>query len=453
MSKQLSADRLHSIEHDRLLPLILRLALPSVIGVSVSAAYQLLNAFFVGQLGTAALATMALGFPFAMCIAVIGQCFGVGSASVIARSLGSSDTQTASEYASFAFWCSIAVSAIVALMVGLFASWILQLLGATLTTIPLVVSYVHWLLLGYVAIVANMVCGFIVRAEGNTALSMQTQLISFAMNAILDPIFIFWAGWGTDGAGIATFVAQLFGLGLYFRYFTRRKDTVSISWINIFRYFEHLRNILRIGISSALNTLISILAMSVLNSLAAQYGEATVAGTGLAARLLIISSLPLNGLCIGAQSIIGYNVGANNWLRVSATVKTMLAIALCFTVTYAFLIVWKAEDVAALFSEDENVIKIGGYAIALFHYALPFLALQQVCLMFMQSKGEAKRAIMLAVLRQGVFLLPLMVLLNMIYGKNGLLYSVPFADAAVGIVSIFLLVKQMTLINSATRVL
>jgi len=443
MNKTAASSRLQSLERDRLLPLILRLALPSIVGVTVSAAYQLLNAFFVGRLGTAALAAMALSFPFAMCVTAIGQCFGAGAASLLARSLGRADGPAANDYASHALWSAVAAAGVVAVTGWLFAPHLLAWLGTGVATLPLAVGYLHWLLLGYVAVVVNMVCGFIVRAEGNTVLSMKTQISSFAMNAALDPVLIFWLGLGIEGAGIATLLAQFCGLALYWRHFAGRRGAIVLSWPAVGRWWSRLAAIARIGAPSALNTLVAVAAMSMLNGFAARYGEASVAAIGLAGRLAMVAVLPLYGLCIGAQSVVGYNVGAGNWARVAEAVRTMIAVAFAFACVYAGWVVWQAQTIAGWFAHEQATIEIGGRAILLFHCALPVFAMQQVCLMFMQAKGEAVRATLVAVLRQGMFLMPLMALLQSAYGRDGLLFSVPTADMAAGLIAVVMLYRQM----------
>ncbi|MFT0174720.1 MATE family efflux transporter [Paraburkholderia mimosarum] len=446
-----AASRMQSMAHDRLLPLILRLALPSVIGVTVSAAYQLLNAYFVGWLGTAALAAMALSYPFAMCITAIGQIFGAGAASLIARSLGRADDHSANDYASHALWSAMVIAGIAAIAGWLLAPIFLAWLGAGPSTMPLAVAYLHWLLLGYVAVVFNMVCGFIVRADGNTVLSMTTQVSSFAMNAALDPVMIFWLGLGIAGAGIATFLAQLCGLTLYWRHFAGRHGAIVLSWPSVGRCWCRLASVARIGIPPALNTLLAVAAMSMLNGFAARYGEASVAAIGLASRLAMLAVLPLYGLCSGAQSVVGFNVGADNWTRVAQAVRTMVAIALTFAGVYAGWVVWQARTIIGWFAHDSATIEIGGRAILLFHCALPVLGVHQVCLLFMQTKGDAISATLVSVLRHGVFLMPLMVLLQHAYGQGGLLFSVAAADMAAGLIAIVILYSEMRQIDKASR--
>ena len=312
--------RITALQTAELRPLILKLAVPSIVGVGVSAVYQVLNAFFVGMLGTHAMAAMALTFPLAMLVTAIGQCFGAGAASNIARSLGRNDHAGASICATTAAIGGTATAAILAGILLLVARPLLLFLGATTNTLPLGLAYTSWLLVGYVANAFNMVCGFVVRAEGNTRFSMKTQIVAFALNALLDPLLIFWLKLGIAGAGLVTLFAQAAALLMYLCYFLQRRGAVRLMLPRRASMPARTWAIVTIGTPSAISTVASTLTLLVMNKLAAPFGDNAVAGIGIAARLATVASLPVSGLCIGAQSVLGFNLGAGNWARVHAAV-------------------------------------------------------------------------------------------------------------------------------------
>lgn len=443
MNKEAEA-RITALQHAKLLPLILKLAVPSIIGVSVSAAYQLLNAFFVGMLGTLPMAAMALTFPLAMLLTAIGQCFGAGVASNIARSLGHNDRANASMFATTAIIVGTATAATLAGIILLIAKPLLISMGATTNTLPLGLIYAKWLLVGYVANIINMVCGFVVRAEGNTRFSMMTQIVAFALNALLDPLLIFWLGFGIAGAGLATLLAQSVAVVMYLCHFIQRRGAVGLILHRHALTLARTRAIVTIGAPAAISTVVSVLAMSAMNKLAAPFGDTAVAGIGIAARLFSIASLPVSGLCIGAQAVLGFNLGSGDFIRVRTAVVVIIKLALMFTCSYALAVTLFSADIALGFSKDQGVLVIAEYAIRLFHFGLPLFALQYVTMALLQAKGEAIRASLLAVARQGLLMVPLMIILHRFYGINGIIFSQLLAEVIAAMLAGLILTRQLS---------
>lgn len=420
----------------------MRLALPSIMGLSVSAFSQLLNTFFIGQLGTAALAAVSITFPLVLFMTSIGLCFGSGSASLIARKLGSNKKDEASYLAALGFRCAILTAIIITALGIIFSYQIISIFDASEETIHLSVIYFRWMLISHIILVGNMVCGFIVRAEGNTKLSMKTQLVAFTMNAIFDPIFIFWMDLGIQGAGVATLLSQVLAISIYMHYFLNNKSNINPLKRSISYSFDKMMNIIKIGSPAALNIIMGIIALALLNKFASQHGDTVLAGIGIASRLILIATLPINGLCIGSQSIIGYNIGAKNWNRVASALGKLIAVSLTFSALYAIIVLSNASTISSFFTQDPDVIAFGAMALQAFHLTFPFIAIQAVCLMFFQAKGESVKATIMALLRQGICLIPLLYIFHSLYGQEGLLYALPFSDLLAGLIALVLLAQQ-----------
>ncbi|MGL6017854.1 MAG: MATE family efflux transporter [Gibbsiella quercinecans] len=433
--------RLSALANDRILPLIIRLALPTIIGVSVSALYQILNAFFIGCLGTQAIAAMALTFPFAIAVSCIGLCFGTGVASFISRYLGAGDNQRAGQYA----LSSLALGAVCAIVLCVFIEYfslqIFSYMGAANETLALSQRYLRWLLVGYVLVVINMTSGFIARAEGNTRFSMYTQLAAFICNGLLDPVFIFYYRFGIEGAGIATLIGQCVSVAMYMAYWSSGRSIINLK--AGLTSARELCGIVRVGFPSALNTLLQVLSIAFLNRVAMHYGETVVAGVGIASRLLMVAALPLNGLCMGAQAIVGYNLGAGKVRRVHSVIKTLSLFSCGAALLYTLICFFFSRPMAAFFSADPPVIGVAALAIIIFHLSMPFIALQQVCLMYFQSLGVAKTALYISLLRYVVLTVPLLLVLPWYCGVFGIYYALPLADAITGCLCIAILWLQL----------
>ncbi|MGY2932659.1 putative MATE family efflux protein [Bradyrhizobium sp. GM6.1] len=201
--------------------LILRLAIPSVVGLSIHALQQVVNAIFVGALGAQATAAVSMTLPMMVLLAAAAQGIGVGTASFISRHLGAREYLEASRGAStaLALTAPIGIIVTVALLPSLPA--IFAILGATPTIMPVALDYAGTLLFGNTLMLLNIVSGFIVRAEGDTRFSMWAMLTSFLLNAVLDPVFIFLFDLGVRGAALATLVSQIAAIGLYIAYFAK----------------------------------------------------------------------------------------------------------------------------------------------------------------------------------------------------------------------------------------
>lgn len=438
----LHAARLKLLADERLIPLILKMSMPSIIGISVSAIYQLLNAFFVGRLGTYPMAAMAMAFPFALVLTAIGQCFGAGAASVCARSLGRSDHESANTFASQALLGAMMTAIVTAGAIHFFNQPLLSLIGTSSETMPFALDYSKWLLLGYIGVISNTVCGFIVRAEGNTSFSMWTLLVAFIVNAVFDPILIFGFNMGIGGAGLATVVGQICAISMYVWHFMYKRGVVKITLRHLNFKWSFLSEVIHIGSPAAINIILSVIAMSVLNKLAAGYGEAAVAGVGIASRLLLAATLPLTGLCNGAQSVVGFNLGAKNWVRVMDATKIILTIGFGFALTYLLIVISFPKEIVGAFSSDHTVIEIGARAVVLFHFSLPMFAIQQVVMLLLMAEGEAKLAMFLTIMRQGT-LIVLLYFLQHLYGEMGLVSSILAADLIVGAISLVILLKRL----------
>ncbi|MFC3396105.1 MATE family efflux transporter [Brenneria rubrifaciens] len=437
-----NSQNLDGLANDDIFPLILKLAIPTIIGVSVSALYQLLNAFFIGRLGTHAIAAMALTFPFAIAISTIGICFGAGGASFVSRSLGSGKIKEAGRYALSSFLGGLITALLLSFLIRSASLKIFVFMGAENETLILSQRYLRWLLMGYILVVINMISGFIVRAEGNTRMSMKTQLMAFGCNAILDPIFIFYFNFGIEGAGIATLLGQCASVAMYIIHFSTGKSAINLTQGLAAK--KDVFAILGIGFPTALNALLQVVSISFLNRVALQYGDAVVAGIGISSRLLMVAALPLNGLCMGAQVLVGYNIGADKFQRVRDVIKTLSLLACGSALLYSLICLAFSEQMASFFSDDKQVIDVASLSIQIFHLAMPFIALQQIFLMYFQSIGVAKIALYVSLLRYLVLTLPLLWILPWYWNVSGIYWAFPLADIVTGLIGFAILRAQMS---------
>ncbi|AVA24294.1 MATE family efflux transporter [Rhizobium sp. NXC24] len=422
--------------------LVIRLAIPSVIGLSINALQQFVNAIFVGRLGAQAIAAVSITLPLIVLLTAVGQGVGVGAASFVSRNLGAGNSLEANRGASLALALAapIGVALTGALLFGL--RDVLALLGASPTIMPAALDYASTLLFGYTLMLLNMVNGFIVRAEGNTRFSMWTMITAFVLNAALDPILIFSLHLGIRGAALATFSAQLAAASLYLLYFVKQWGIVRVRPSYITWRGERVQQLAAIGAPATITGILSAVAFVLLNRAAAQFGDNSVAAVGIAARLLTIGALPITGLCIGSQAVLGFSWGAQDFARVQRAAKFMLSIAVAFSASFSAVVVIFARPIVRLFSDSEDMTEIAVSTCIMFHLFFGLFGVQYVAITMLQSFGKARLSAVVSFARQGYLFVPAVLLLPDIWGFKGLLISQATAELLAGLLAVFVIVRQ-----------
>lgn len=431
--------------------LIVRLGLPSIAGLSINALHHLANAVFVGTLGPESIAAVSIAFPVVILLAAIGQGVGIGTASYISRMLGAGRVDKASQAATTAIMLVIPLGLILTAMLLLNLEQILTLFGATDTILPFATAYTRVLILSYTVMLLNITSGFIVRSEGNARFSMWTMVTAFLLNIIFDPIFIFVFELGVAGAALATLVAQIVAASAYAIYFAISRGTVEVR-LSLFKPArEILGQIVAVGAPAMLASALTALALVLIYSTAGFYGDAAVAGVGIALRLFTIGALPVMGLCDGAQAVLGFSWGAGGYGRVLRAVRFMVLLTSGFALTYSLVMTLFAYTVVTLFTNDAQVLEIGTTACVAFHSVFAFFGLQMVLTTLLRSIGKARLAAFVALAPHGYFLIPSVLLLPKIWELNGLIASYVLAEGLASALAIGIMLWQIAEVRVRMR--
>jgi putative MATE family efflux protein len=421
-------ERTRRMGEGRIKPVLAGLALPSIVAMLSNALYNLVDAAFIGRLGTEAIGAVAVVFPFTEVIVGVGLAFGLGAASYISRALGSANREEANRTATTAFFTSLAAGLIVAVTGLVFLKPLLQLFGATETILPFAENYARVLVIGAPIIVARMTLNNIVRAEGNAKLAMVSMMTGAVLNVALDPIFIFVFAWGIQGAAVATVVSQVVAEAVLLQYVFRRRGYLRIHP----RYFSlDLRlhwEVLKIGSPTFIRQFLTSFAVGLLNNMAAVYGDAAVASVGLSFRILFLGMFPVFGFAQGFQPMVGYNYGARQYERVFEVIAVGLRWATIFSVLFTLAIQLGAPTLVRVFSNDPEVIRIATRNVRAFHTFFPFFGAAVLFNTLFQALGRGVPAAVLAMARQGIFLVPAVLILPRLFGLDGVFFSQPLAD-------------------------
>ena len=408
---------------------LLKLGTPTLIGMSVSALYNVVDAFFVGQLGGSQMAAVSLFAPIATAMLGLALLFGGGAASYISRLLGAGKRSEANECASTSLATSMAVAILLLAGFVVFAEPFLRALGATDTMMPYAAAYAVPFFIAMTFYASNGTINNLIVSEGATTVSMVAMLLGGISNIVLDPIMIFALGWGVTGAAVATLVGTLLTTCVYLSYFLRGKSSLALSPRNLKPTAEMYAQVLKIGVPNLTYQLLVSVALWLTNVFAAAYGDAAVAALGIVARVMNLASMVAFGFVKGYQPFAGFNYGARRFDRVREATKMACIWETAFACVTAMLLIVFAEPLLSAFSQgDASIVSIG--ATALFWNALSFatFGVQAVYSAFFLALGKAKQGALIAIGRQGIFFIPALLIGSWVFGLPGIIAAQPIGD-------------------------
>ncbi len=432
----MKTDRIELLANAPVTKAIMVMSLPVVLGMMVQVLYNLVDTFFIGKLGDPnQLAAANLAMPVFILMMALGGMIGTGASSYISRSLGEKKQEQADKTLTIGFVLCILLGAVVSVVGILFLNPLVSVLGASDDTSGFTADYVLVLFLGGIPIIANYAMGQLLRAEGDAMGSMLGMFLGTVTNIILDPIFIFVFGMGVKGAAIATVLGNLISLSYYLLHYAQHKTVLQIE-PKLFSFDKTiLREIFSIGIPSSLSQVLMGGALIVLNNIAAGYSDIVVAGLGVSTRIISIGTFIFMGFAAGCQPLVGYNYGARNFSRVREIIVQGIIITSMIGVVLSILLGVFAKSITGVFTSTPEVVATATIILRALILSLPFVGGQMLSTITVQALGKALPALFLSISRQGLFFLPLLLLLNALFGFKGFIYAQPITDALMLLVS------------------
>ena len=280
----------------------------------------------------------------------------------------------------------------------------------------------------------------LLRSEGETTTSMIGMISGSLLNIVLDPILIFLFNMNIAGAALGAVIGNAVGFAYYIIFFIRKKGTLSISPRHlVFKKF-YFTNILKIGIPASLDNILMSFGMAFANNTAARFGDDVVAAAAITIRLTSIGVMLTIGMAQGCQPLMGYSYGSMNIRRLFETIKKAIrnATVLCFVV--AVLLFIFAGPLVSFFIIDKNVVSIGTRLLRVMAAAMPFLGIQMILRTLFQSIGYSIAALVLTLGRQGIFLIPSLLLMSHLWGLTGYMAAMPTADILTTLLAVVLVI-------------
>jgi putative MATE family efflux protein len=425
--------------------LLIKQALPASIGILVMSLNMIVDTIFVGQwIGSLAIAAITVVLPIVFLISSLGMGIGIGGSSIISRALGAKAAEKA--YLTFGnqIFLTLVLSILFVLVGILFNEPILLLFGANGDILAPATSYFNVVLYGVPFLAFAMMGNPVIRAEGKPKFAMYAMIIPAISNILLDIVFIKFLGLGMFGAGLATSISYA-ACGLFiFGFFLSKKSELSILAKNFILSFSIVKEIVQLGgVTVARQGTISVL-MIVLNATLFTYGgENAIAVYGIINRVMMFALFPVLGVTQGFLPIAGYNIGAKNNDRVRKVIKIAIIYGSAVASLIFLGIICFPGAIARLFTSDVALIDETPKALLYVFLATPVITAQLIGSAYFQAAGKALPALVLTLLKQGVFLIPLVYILPKFFGLNGVWFSFPVADVLATLVTLLFLKSEV----------
>lgn len=435
--------------------LVIRLGIPTTVSMLITSIYNMADTYFVSRIGTSAGGAVGVVFSLMAVFQAVGYTLGMGAGSLLSRRLGEKDKQAADSYVSSAFYAAILLGAGITVCGSVFIRPLMHLLGATDTILPYAVDYGRYIIYGAPVLCASFVLNNALRAEGRAALAMIGLCAGGLLNIALDPLLIFVWGMGIAGAAVATLVSQCVSFLILLSMFLFKKSILSLHPHNASHSIRTYGEIVWVGLPSLCRQGLASVSTVLLNRQAAAFGFAAgmakLADTAAAAAyadaavaaMSIVSKVFMFMLCValgvgqGFMPVAGYNYGAKQYDRVRKAYRFTVLLSLgLMSALAAAVFVYSPQLVALFRREDPAVVEIGTLAMRLQCVAMPLQTLIVPTNMIHQSLGKSAQATFLSACRQGIFFIPLILLLPRFIGLIGVQAAQSAADVLTFAVSI-----------------
>ena len=426
-----------------ILPLMVKMSIPTIIGMLVTVIYSLTDTFFIGLLNNKSMtASIGLVFSFISIVQAIAFWFGYGSGNMMSKKLGEKDYKEVEIYSSTGIVFALLSSFFITILSFIFVKPLVGFLGgnASENLFLFTTEYLKVLILGIPAILYSIVVYNQLRLCGNTKDAMIGLLSGMISNMILDPIFIFVFKMGFIGAGYATLAGQIIG-AICITLIAEKNGNIPIRLNKAQFNKEKIYHILAGGAPNFSRQAITSLALILLNIVASRYSESLIAALTVSSRMLALFYMIIIGWGQGFQPICAMNYGARQYDRVKKSFRLAVGIGTIYLIISAIIVFVFAENLIQSMSRDEQVVAIGIQILKIQSFTLPLLGYFTISSMLMQNVGKYFLALIISVSRQGILYIPLLFILPSIFNQFGVYLVQPVADIFAFIFSFIICLK------------
>lgn len=422
----------------------MKLALPVVLSMMVSLVYNMVDTYFIALTGKQELvAGVSLAAPIFTLMIAFGDIFGLGGSSLISRLFGEKREEEAKRASAFCLWAAIGFGIFVTIVLLVFRTPILKLLGTDAATFEYAGEYYTWIAVGAASIILGLVPSNILRTEGLATQAMAGSILGSIVNIILDPVFIFGLGQGAAGAAMATVIGNVIADVYYIYVMNKKAKRLSVSLKEIKIPGTMIRDILVIGIPASITNLMQSIMIMITNHYLIAYGTDKVAAMGIALKANMISAFILVGFAFGGQPLVGYNYGARNKKRLKEILRFAYLFEAGLALVFTILISVFAPAIIKIFMNQSDIITNGAMMLRFQQLGMVFMAVTLVSTCVCQSVGSAAGAFALSISRQGVLYAISLMVLNAIFGYTGIIATQACADVLTAVIAVGIIRKVL----------
>lgn len=426
---------------------VMTLSVPTMISALVMVIYNLADTYFVGMLNDSVQnSAVTLAAPVLLAFNAVNNLFGVGSSSMMSRGLGRKDYDTVYRSSAFGFYCALFCGILFGAFCTIFKTPLLKVLGADEITAAATGGYLKWTVsCGAVPAILNVVIAYLVRAEGSSLHASIGTMSGCLLNIILDPLFILpqFLNMGAAGAGLATFLSNCAACLYFFvLLFVKRGKTYVCIKPTMFGFKRTVMlGVFAVGIPAAIQNLLNVTGMTVLNNFTSGFGSDAVAAMGISYKINMVPMQISMGLGQGIMPLVSYNYASGNVKRMKKAITFTIKISMIAMISVAALYFVFAGGIISLFMESETVVAYGKSFLRGMCLGIPFLALDFLAVGVFQACGMGKKSLLFAILRKIVLEIPALFILNYFFPLYGLAYAQMTAEIILAAAAIVVLTR------------
>ena len=431
--------------------LILKFTIPAIISMMVSSLYNIVDQIFIGQgVGMLGNAATNIAFPVNIICTAVALLLGIGSASNFNLKSGAGQTEVAKNYAGNGLTMLVVCGVIITAVTLGFLTPLMHIFGATEEVLPYAIDYTGITAIGVPFLTLTTGGCHLVRADRSPSFSMACMLTGAIINTILDPTLIFGFHMGIAGAAWATVIGQVVS-GIMVILYLRKFKTVKLTKEKLRPHPHYIGRIVSLGMAPFFNQVSMMVVQIVMNNVLIRYGAKSSYGSdiplacaGIITKINMIFFAINIGISQGLQPIISYNYGARKLDRVrEAYLKAAISATIISTVSFICFQLFPRQIIGIFGSESEAYFRFAEKFFRIFLFCTFINGLQPITANFFTAIGKANRGIFLSLTRQVIFLLPLMIILPIFFGIEGVMFSAPIADGFAAVCAITFAVKEL----------
>lgn len=433
--------KMELLSEERVPRALMKLGIPTMAGMLVSALYNAIDAYFVGGLGIRQMGAVSVVFPIVQLVIGLGMMFGAGASSYISRLLGKEEYREADKVASTALISGMMTGAVIIIGILCNLDLVLTGLGATETILPYARAYARIYIAGSILNVFTVCMNNLLTAQGATRVTMLAMLSGSIANVILDPVLIYGLNLGIEGAAAATALSLCINAAFYVTYILRRKGVLRLSVRNFTWSKKIYGEILKIGIPVLAFQLFASVSLGLTNMAAKRYGDYAVAAMGAVSKIITIGTYVVFGFMKGFQPFAGYNYGAGQYQRLKDAIRLCCLWSAVFCALGGCTCAVFSKQVISLFGTDKGMILFGSKVLLVNAVTFVTFGFQMVYASLYLAVGKSMIGSILSLGRQGLFFIPLILILPKVSGIDGLIWAQPAADLIAAAVTVLFAVQ------------